>query len=553
MNGTTPSPYDDLPKTAANHAVLSPLVFLERAARVYPDYVASIHGDWRLTWAETFARARRLASALRRRGIGRNDTVAVLLNNTPEMFECHFGVPASGAVLNAINFRLDAAAVAFILDHADARLVIVDGEFAATMKQALALSGRRVPVVDVTDPRAGETGGPIGDIGYEAFLAEGDPEFPWELPDDEWRAITLNYTSGTTGNPKGVVYHHRGAYINALGNAVGIDIPRHPVYLWTLPMFHCNGWCFPWTVAALAGTNICLRKVSGPAIYDAVAEHRVSLFCGAPIVLNFVINTPPEQRRAFGHACKVLCAAAPPPAATLENMQKAGFQVMHIYGLTETYGPATLCAWKSEWDALPVEAQTVQKGRQGVPYEVLHGLEVIDPETMDPVPADGETMGEAMFRGNIVMKGYLKNPTATDEAFRGGWFHSGDLGVMQPDRYVKLKDRAKDIIISGGENISSIEVEDTLSRHPAIFSAAVVGRQDDVWGEVPVAYVELLPDHIGRVTADDIVAFCRDRLAHFKCPREVFFAPLPRTSTGKIQKFRLRAGDAADGPDDNAP
>ncbi len=542
MTGNTLSPYDDLPKTPANYGVLSPLTFLERAARVYPDYVASIHGDWTLTWAETFTRARRLASALRGRGIGRNDTVAVMLNNTPEMFECHFGVPASGAVLNALNFRLDAAALAFILNHAEARLVIVDGEFAATMKEALRLSGRDIPVIDVTDPRAPGGQGPIGEAGYEDFLAEGDPEFPWELPDDEWRAISLNYTSGTTGNPKGVVYHHRGAYINAIGNAVGIDIRHHPVYLWTLPMFHCNGWCFPWTVAALAGTNICLRKVTGPAIYEAVARHKVTLFCGAPIVLNFVINTPPEDRRPFDHACKVLCAAAPPPAATLKNMQKAVFEVMHIYGLTETYGPAALCAWKSDWNALPIERQTVQKGRQGVPYEVLHGFEVIDSETMAPVPADGETMGEAMFKGNIVMKGYLKNPTATAEAFRGGWFHSGDLGVMQPDRYVKLKDRAKDIIISGGENISSIEVEDTLSRHPAIFSAAVVGRPDDTWGEVPVAYVELLPDHVDRVTAEDIVAFCRDRLAHFKCPREIFFIPLPRTSTGKIQKFRLRDG-----------
>jgi len=531
----------DLGKTPANHQPLSPLSFLQRAARVYPDKESVVHGDRRYTWAETFARAKRLASALTQRGISKGDTVAVMLPNIPEMFECHFGVPVTGAVLNALNYRLDADNIAFILNHGEAKFLITDTEFATIVKDALTQIGRDdITIIDVDDAQAEGRGDKLGEMDYEAFLAEGDEDFAWRLPDDEWDAISLNYTSGTTGNPKGVVYHHRGAYLNAMSNTVGWNMGHHPRYLWTLPMFHCNGWCFPWTLAAIAGTSLCLRRVNAANIYAAIADEKATHFCGAPIVLNFVINATEDEKRAFDHKVEVMVAAAPPPASTLENMQKAGFNVTHVYGLTETYGPATMCAWHPEWDELSIEQQTLKKGRQGVPYHVLQGLDIIDPETMQSVPRDGETMGETMFQGNIVMKGYLKNPDATAEAFKGGWFHSGDLGVMQPDDYIKLKDRSKDIIISGGENISSIEVEDTLNAHDAVFAAAVVAKSDDKWGETPCAFIELKPGTQGTVSADEMIKFCRDNLAHYKCPKNVVFTELPKTSTGKIQKFKLR-------------
>jgi fatty-acyl-CoA synthase len=530
-----------LDKTPANHQPLSPLSFLERSARTYPNKESVVHGDRRYTWGETFIRAKRLASALAKRGIAKGDTVAVMLSNTPEMFECHFGVPVTGAVLNALNYRLDADNIAFILNHAEAKLLITDMEFSSTVKAALAQIDRDdITIIDVDDALAEVRGEKLGEKDYEAFLLEGDEDYPWTLPDDEWDAISLNYTSGTTGNPKGVVYHHRGAYLNAISNVVGWNMGHHPRYLWTLPMFHCNGWCFPWTLAANAGTSLCLRRVNAANIYKAIAEEKATHFCGAPIVLNFVINATKAEIKPFDHKVEVMVAAAPPPASTLENMQKAGFNVTHVYGLTETYGPAVQCAWHPEWDALSIEQQTLKKGRQGVPYHVLQGLEIMNSETMALVPADGETMGETMFKGNIVMKGYLKNAEATDEAFRGGWFHSGDLGVMQPDLYIKLKDRSKDIIISGGENISSIEVEDTLNKHPAVFSVAVVAKSDDKWGETPCAFVELKPGTEGTVTEAEMIQFCRDHLAHYKCPKNVVFTELPKTSTGKIQKFKLR-------------
>ena len=534
--------YDQhLDKTAANFQQLSPLTFLSRAARVYPNMESVVHGDRRYTWAETFSRAKRLASALTKRGVSKGDTVAVMLSNTPEMFEAHFGVPVTGAVLNALNYRLDAENIAFILNHGEAKFLITDTEFSATVSEALSKIGRDdITIIDVDDKLAEVRGPKLGEKDYEAFLDEGDEDFPWTLPGDEWDAISLNYTSGTTGNPKGVVYHHRGAYLNALSNVVGWNMGHHPRYLWTLPMFHCNGWCFPWTLAANAGTSLCLRRVNAANIYAAIADEKATHFCGAPIVLNFVINATEAEKKPFDHKVEVMVAAAPPPASTLENMQKAGFNVTHVYGLTETYGPAVSCAWHPEWDELSIEQQTLKKGRQGVPYHVLHDLQIIDPETMEAVPNDGETMGETMFQGNIVMKGYLKNPDATDEAFRGGWFHSGDLGVMQPDDYIKLKDRSKDIIISGGENISSIEVEDTLNKHDAVFAAAVVAKSDDKWGETPCAFIEVKPGLEDTVTEAEMIQFCRDNLAHYKCPRNVVFTELPKTSTGKIQKFKLR-------------
>ena len=527
-----------LDKTAANYTPLSPMSFIKRTAAVYPERIAVVHGERIYTWADTYARSRRLASALSERGIGAGDTVAVIAPNVPAIYEAHFGVSMAGAVLNTINTRLDANTIAFILDHAEAKVLITDKEFAETVSRALEKVTRRPLVIDIDDPLAAE-GELLGEMNYESLLESGDPEFVWHLPEDEWQAISLNYTSGTTGDPKGVVYHHRGAYLNALGNAVGWSMPHHPIYLWTLPMFHCNGWCFPWTLAALAGTSICLRKVSSASIFEAVAQHKVTHFCGAPIVLGMVINATASERRDFDHKVEVMTAAAPPPAPVLAAMEEAGFHMTHVYGLTETYGPAVVCAWKEEWDALDADARARLKSRQGVPYHVLEELEVIDPETMNPVPADGETIGEVMFRGNVVMKGYLRNPDTTEASLAGGWFHSGDLGVKHADGYVQLKDRSKDIIISGGENISSIEVEDTLYRHPAVLEAAVVARPDPKWGETPCAFVTLKPD-CGEVTEAEIIGFCRDNLAHFKAPRTVVFGPLPKTSTGKIQKFKLR-------------
>jgi fatty-acyl-CoA synthase len=540
-NGYTfpmPHPYArDLDRNAANYVPLTPLSFIERAAAVYPRQLAVVHGSYRSTWSETYARCRRLASALSRRGIGTGDTVAVMLPNIPAMVEAHFGVPMCGAVLNALNTRLDAEAIAFMLEHGEAKLLITDREFSATVEAALKLLKRPVPVVDVEDPEF--TGGKrLGKHTYEELLAEGDPNFDWRWPADEWDAIALNYTSGTTGNPKGVVYHHRGAYLNAVCNIVTWGMPHHSVYLWTLPMFHCNGWTFPWTMAANAGTNVCLRKVDAEKIFSLIRQHRVTHYCGAPIVHSTLINAPEELKRGIGHKVHGMVAAAAPPASMIEGMERMGFDITHVYGLTEVYGPATVCAKQPEWASVDIVERTALNGRQGVRYLMEEGLSVMDPQTMQPVPADGETMGEIMFRGNITMKGYLKNPKATAEAFRGGWFHSGDLAVMQPDGYVKIKDRSKDIIISGGENISSLEVEDVLYRHPAELAAAVVAKPDEKWGETPCAFVELKAG--AKVSEKDLIDFCREHLARFKAPRAVLFGELPKTSTGKIQKFVLR-------------
>ena len=528
----------DLDRNPANYAPLTPLSFIERAAYVYPDRLAVVHGRRRQTWKETYARARRLGSALAKRDIGLGDTVAAMLANTPEMYEAHFGVPMTGAVLNTLNTRLDAEAIAFMLNHGGAKLILVDREFSPTIEAALGKLGREIEVIDVDDPLYEGGGKRLGKTTYEELLAEGDPEWRWPWPADEWQAISLNYTSGTTGNPKGVVYHHRGAYLNGVGNILVWGMPQHSVYLWTLPMFHCNGWCFPWTMAANAGTSVCLRKVDPALIFPLIKEHHVTHYCGAPIVHQTLINAPDELKRGIDWKVSAMVAGAAPPATVIEGMEKMGFSITHIYGLTETYGPATVCAKQPEWQSLPLADQVQKNGRQGVRYIVEEGLTVMDPETMKPVPADGETMGEIMFRGNITMKGYLKNPKATQEAFAGGWFHSGDLAVMQPDGYVKIKDRSKDIIISGGENISSLEVEDVLYRHPAVMAAAVVAMPDPKWGETPCAFVELKPG--AKATDKEIVEFCRERMAKFKAPRAVVFGELPKTSTGKIQKFVLR-------------
>jgi len=533
------SAYDEnLDRNAANYAPLSPLSLIRRAAGVFPDRTAVIHGERRFTWGETYARCRRLASALTRRGVGRYDTVAVIATNVPAIFEAHFGVPMTGAVLNTINTRLDAETVAFILDHGEAKVLLTDRELSPTVRDALSRCKAKPLVIDIDDAEIAE-GEFLGEMEYEAFLETGDADFEWSLPADEWDSISLNYTSGTTGNPKGVVYHHRGAYLLAVGNILTWGLPQHPVYLWTLPMFHCNGWCFPWTLAAVAGTSVCLRKVAAENIFAAVHQHGVSHFCGAPIVLNMVINATDEERGGTpDHTVQVMTAAAPPPAAVLQRMEEQGFRVTHVYGLTESYGPATVCAWHDEWSLLPMDEQAALKSRQGVGYAVLEDLTVVDPDTQSPVPRDGETMGEVFMRGNIVMKGYLKNPDATREAFAGGWFHTGDLGVMHPDGYIELRDRAKDIIISGGENISTIEVEGVLYRHPAVLEAAVVARPDEKWGETPCAFVTLKDG--AEATEDEIIAFCRDNMAHFKCPKSVVFGQLPKTSTGKVQKYVLR-------------
>jgi 3-(methylthio)propionyl---CoA ligase len=526
-----------LERNAANFAPLSPLSLLARTAYIYPDRVAVIHGGRRLNWGDVYARCRRLGSALARRGIGAGDTVAAMLPNVPEMYEMHFGVAMAGGVLNTLNTRLDAPSIAFMLDHADAKVLVTDREFSATIGEALKLAKVRPLVIDVDDSQY-SGGRLVGETEYEAFIADGDPGFAWRLPGDEWDAISLNYTSGTTGNPKGVVYHHRGAYLNALSNIVSWGMPPHPVYLWTLPMFHCNGWCFTWTVAAAAGTNVCLRKVEAKAIFDLIRQHRVTHYCGAPIVHSMLINAPAEWREGLRHKVSCLVAAAAPPAAIIEGMQRIGFDITHVYGLTETYGPAAVCAKHEEWGSLTLEQQVERNGRQGVWYHAQECMTVIDPATMKPVPRDGETIGEVMFRGNLTMKGYLGNEQATREAFAGGWFHTGDLGVLQPDGYVKIKDRAKDIIISGGENISSLEVEDVLYRHPAVMLAAVVAQPDGTWGEVPCAFVELKEG--ASATEAEIIEHCRARLARFKAPKRVVFGALPRTSTGKIQKFMLR-------------
>ena len=535
----------DLPRNDANFAAISPLSFIERSAEVYPHRLAVVHGDLRRNWGELYQRCRQLASALAQRGIGKGDTVAVMLPNTPAMVEAHFGVPMAGAVLNALNTRLDAQTIAFMLDHGEARVVIVDPEFAPVMQQAITLRASTAPllVIDVLDAVFGPAPA-IGSLDYDEFVAGGDPQFDWHLPDDEWDAIALNYTSGTTGNPKGVVYHHRGAALNAISNILEWDLGKHPVYLWTLPMFHCNGWCFPWTIAARAGVNVCLRKVEAQAIFDAMRSHGVTHYCGAPIVHGMLVNAPADMKQGLPARVKAMVAGAAPPASMIEGMEQMGFDLTHVYGLTEVYGPATACAKHPEWDALDIGERARLNARQGVRYHLERGACVMDPATMQPVPSDGETMGEIMFRGNIAMKGYLKNPTATQEAFAGGWFHSGDLAVMYPDGYMKIKDRSKDIIISGGENISSIEVEDVLYRHPAVLAVAVVAKADTRWGETPCAFVELKAG--AQVSEQDIVAHCKQHLAGFKVPRAVVFCELPKTATGKIQKFELRrqAGSA---------
>jgi 3-(methylthio)propionyl---CoA ligase len=536
----SPSPdlYDatHLARNSANFAALSPLAFLSRTAAVYPDKPAVIHGATRLTYRQFYQRCRQFADALRRRGIARGDTVAVMAPNVPALLEAHYGVPMAGAVLNALNYRLDPRSIAFILAHGQAKLLIADHEFAPMVGQALKELAAPMPLVEIAD---GAGGASLGGTDYEDFLAEGDPAAAWSGPRDEWEPIALNYTSGTTGDPKGVVFHHRGAFLNAIGNAITFGLARSSVYLWTLPMFHCNGWTYTWAVTAMAGTHVCLRRVEPAAIFAAIAEHRVTHLCGAPIVLNMLVHAPETVKRRFDHVVEVATGGAAPPSAVIEAMERMGFRVTHLYGLTESYGPSTVCAWQEEWAGLPLPERAARMARQGVNYLTLERQRVVEPQTMTDVPADGSTMGELVLRSNTVMKGYLKNQAATEAAFEGGWFHTGDLAVRHPDGYVEVKDRSKDIIISGGENISSLEIEDALYRHPDVMEAAVVARPDPVWGETPCAFVTLKPE-AGPVSADDIIAWCRANLAHYKVPRTIVFGPLPKTSTGKIQKFELR-------------
>ena len=531
--------YDrDLEQNTANYQPLTPLTFLERAAAVFPERSAIIYGDLHISYADFYRRCRQLASALQSRGIGRGDTVSVMLANTPAMLEVHYAVPMCGAVLHAMNTRLDAAVIGFQLDHAESKLLITDTGFSPIIGAALEMASVKPQVIDYLDPVALQSGDRLGQEDYDAVVDSGDPEFAWLMPRDEWDAISVNYTSGTTGDPKGVVYHHRGACLLAQGNAITASIQKHAVYLWTLPMFHCNGWCFPWTMSAVSGTHVCLREVRAEAIWDALQRHNITHLCGAPVVMSTILNAEPEYKCALPQQIEFFTAAAPPPQRVLVEMREAGFNVTHLYGLTEVYGPAVVNDWNPQWESLPAEQQATLKARQGVRYHALEELDVLDPETMQPVPRDGETMGEVMFRGNVVMKGYLKNKSATDEAFLGGWFHSGDLGVVYPDGYIQLKDRSKDIIISGGENISSIEIEDVLYKHPQVVAAAVVAMPHEKWGETPCAFVELAPPD--SVTEDDLKDWCKQHMASFKVPKQFVIGTVAKTSTGKVQKFLLR-------------
>lgn len=527
----------DLGRTAANHMALTPLDYLERAATAYPDKIAVIHGDLRRTYGDMYRRTRQLASALAARGLGLGDTVSIMAPNTPGMLEAHYGVPMAGCVLNALNTRLDASAIAFILDHGESKLVLVDKELAPVVEEAVSLSERKPPVIWIDDALA-EGGKALGEMEYEDLLATGDPDYEWTWPADEWQALALNYTSGTTGNPKGVVFHHRGAYMNAMGNAIAFQLDRETRYLWTLPMFHCNGWTYTWGVTAVCGTHVCLRKVDPTLIFKLIAIHKVTHMCGAPIVLTMLIHAPEQTKTAFTHQVWIATGGAAPQSSTISGMEQMGFSVVHLYGLTETYGPSTICAWPPEWDDLDLEAKARRMARQGVWYPTLEGMRVVDPDTLQDVPKDGQTIGELWLRGNTVMKGYLKNRAATEEALGQGWFRSGDLAVLHPDGYAEMKDRSKDIIISGGENISSLEVEDVLYRHPKIMEAAVVAKTDEKWGETPCAFVTPKPG--AELTAEEVIAFCRENMARFKAPKTVVFCDLPKTSTGKIQKFVLR-------------
>ena len=522
----------------ANFLPLTPISFIERTAAIYPDRLAVVHGTVRRTWAETWARCRRFASALEARGIGKGDTVSIIASNIPEMFEAHFGVPMTGAVLNTINTRLDAEAIAFILTHAEAKVVLVDPEFSEVAERAIHIAGLRGCIVVDIEDASYDGGHRVGSLTYDELLASGREDYAWELPANEWEAVSLNYTSGTTGNPKGVVYHHRGAYLNALSNIVTWGMPQHPTYLWTLPMFHCNGWCFPWTIAATAGVAVCLRAVRADAIFDLIRAEKVSHFCGASVVLAMLVDAPGELKSGLHAGIKVMTGGAPPPAAVIAKMEALGFDVTHVYGLTETYGPSVSCAWQEKWDGLSADERARLKARQGVQSIASGGLMIARPGSLEPVPSDGETIGEIFMRGNNVMKGYLKNPSATDESFQGGWFASGDLGVMHPDGYIEIKDRSKDIIISGGENISSIEVEDVLYKHPEVMEAAVVARPDEKWGETPCAFVRLREG--SAATEKDLIGFCQQNMARFKAPKTIIFGDLPKTSTGKVQKFMLR-------------
>lgn len=529
---------EHLTPCAANHVALSPLGFIERSAQVYPEHTALIHGKIRRTWREEYMRCRQLASALSKHGIGQEDTVAIIAHNCPAHFEVYFGVPMAGAVISALNTRLDAPTIAFMLEHSETKLLFSDRQFHHIIKEALALMKTKPTIIDIVDPLCHEPTEAIGTLEYESFIAAGDPNFAWQLPQDEWAPIALNYTSGTTGNPKGVVYHHRGAYLNAIGNTLVWNMKTHPVYLWTLPMFHASGWCFHWTITAMAGTHVCLRKVNAKEIFALIEEHGVTHFTAAPVVLNFLIHAPAEVKKKYSRIIEVMTAGSAPPAPVIAAMEEMDFNITHVYGATEVFGPDMSCAWHPEWDGLPLQDRANLKARQGVRSQVLEYMMVANPETMQELPWDGQTIGECMMRGNVVMSGYLKNPKTTEETFRGGWYHTGDLAVRHHNGYIEVKDRLKDIIISGGENIATLEVESVLYNHPAVLEVAVVAKPDEKWGEIPCAFIELKAN--AKATEQEIIEYCRERMAHFKTPKRVVFGPLDKTPTGKIQKFILR-------------